>query len=472
MTAGTPAPRVLRNAALKGVVQGTRALSLLYLVLAARALGPEAFGRFTFAYVLATLLGAGLDLGMHPLVVRAVARAPEEAVRAWRAAATLKLGLLPAVGGVFALLPLALGRPADTVGAAWLLGCALVVQSFVEVVVSLFTGVERLEWELRLRVVEKLILLAAGLPGLLWGDLWLVAGAFVVAALGALGLGLGLVHRHLGPLRCALDPVGARALGRALRPVAAAFVLAFTTTRLPPLLVALLAGDEAAGYLGAAVRVLDVTQVVPVATLAGVYPLLARIPARDPGFRRFFVGAGEGLLAVGLGIALALGHGAEWLTRFVYGARYAATAPLLASLGIAVCLGFLNQFLGTVFLAVDRPRRLLVVTAVGCSASAGLTPGLVLATGAAGGAAALVLVELLTLAAGLVALAPFTGLPFGSRAWGIGGAALGAGLVGGWLPPGGLRLGGTLLAYGVALVALAPPCRGLRRGAGTRRPAP
>jgi O-antigen/teichoic acid export membrane protein len=449
--------QVARNAVLKLAVQATRLLSLIFLVLAARVLGPERFGKFTFAYTLAALLGAALDLGMHSLLVREIARARARTAEWWVAAVTLKLGLLIPIGLAFLALPVATQRPGDTTGATWLLGAAIGLQSFIELAVSVFTGFERLELELELRLVEKLALVAVGVTGLaLGGGLLWVSGTFTLAALVSLGLGVRLVHRRLAPLRWQWDPVGARALAGALGPVALAFVLAFAATRLVPVLVALLGGDLAAGYFGAAVRVLDVVAVVPVALAAAVYPVLARTAPTDPRFRRVLVRAADALILLGFGVALGLAYGAEWLTALVYGARYAPTAALLAILSGAAWLSFLNYFLGFAFLALDRPGRLVGVTAVSLAASAVLTPGLVLAADASGGAVALVLVEALTLTASLVGLLPFVGLPLGVGAVKAGGAAAVASLAASALPPGGARLGGALLVYAAGVVTLEP----------------
>ncbi|MBI3457611.1 MAG: oligosaccharide flippase family protein [Candidatus Rokubacteria bacterium] len=452
------AERVARNALLKAAVQATRLLSLGFVILAARVLGPEGFGKFTFAYALATLLGATLDLGMHAILVRSVARARAETAAYWAAAATLKLTLLLPVGVIFVALPLVTQRPFDTAVAVWLLGGAIALQSFLELAVCVFTGFERLEVELGVRLVEKVLLFGVGVAGLLLGGrLLLVAGSFTLAGAAALALGVGLVHRRFARLRWRWDPAGARALGRALGPVAVAFLLAFATTRLIPLLVALLAGDVAAGYFGAAVRVLDVVMVVPVIVVAAVYPVLARTAAMEPEFRRLVVHAVGLLLMLGLPVAVAFYHGAGWLTAWVYGSRYAEAAPVLAWLGAAACLGFLREFLGFVLLALDRPRRLVAVAATSLGASLALTPGLVLALGALGGAVALVLVELVALTGDLVGLAPFIRLPFDRGALKAGAAALGAIAIAGALPSGsGGRMGTALVVYTLGLLVLQP----------------
>ncbi len=450
--------RVARNALLKAAVQATRLLSLAFLVVAARVLGPEGFGKFTFAYALATLLGAALDLGMHSILVRAVARARADTAECWAAAVTLKLALLAPAGFLFAAFPLLTQRPLDTTLAAWLLGAALVLQSFIELAVTVFTGFERLEFELGVRVVEKVLLFGVGVAGLLLGGrLLLVCGAFAVAAAVSLALAVRLVHRAFARLAWRWDAAGARALGMRLGPVAGAFLLAFAATRLVPLLVALLAGDLAAGHFGAAVRVLDVVMVVPVVFVAAVYPVLARVSAADPRFRHMVIQAVELLLIAGLAVALGLTHGAGWLVTLVYGPRYGPTAALLAVLGGAACLGFLSHFLGFVLLALDRAGRLLVVAGVSLAASLVLTPGLVLALGALGGAVGLVLLEAITLMGLLVALLPFIRLPFGRGAVKAGASALAGGVAAGLVPAGsGWRLALALGVYGGGLLVLRP----------------
>jgi O-antigen/teichoic acid export membrane protein len=395
---------------------------------------------------------------MHSLVVRDVARAPDETATCWAAAVTLKLALLGPAVLVLGAVPLLSQRPADTTLAVGLLGLAIALQSFVELAVAIFTGYERLELELSLRLVEKICLLGIGVTGLLLGGgLAVVCAAFAAAAAVSLALGLALVHRRLAPIHRPWRPAAAGSLMRALSPVALAFVLAFATTRLVPLVVALLGGDVAAGHFGAAVRVLDVAAVLPVAVVAAVYPVLARIPPAGPAFRQLVRQAAELLLLGGLAVTLTLGLGAEWLTRTAYGEAYAPAAPLLAVLGGAAALSFLNYLLGFVFLALDRPRRLLGVAGASLAVSLACTPLLVRGFGAAGGAWALVLVEAAALAGGLAGLRRDLGVPFGPGALRIVTAAAGAAVAGTLVPAGGpwpLSVG--LVGYAAGLVALRP----------------
>ena len=380
--------RIARNAGLKVLVQATRLASLALVIAMARVLGPAEFGKFTFAYALATMLGVALEFGVSPVLTRGVARDPAATAAQWAAAATLKLGLLALAGPLFLALPLLARRPWDTTAAVWLLGLALALQSFVENGVSVFTGVQRLDHELRVRLVEKSVLVVAGFTALgLGAGLLGVVCAFVLAAAVSLGLTTGLIHRRLARLDGwweARGGVGARARARAGRPGA------------PPRLRHRAPGPRGRGAprrrrgrrplrrgLPRLRRPVDRARHADRGRLsrarADAVGVAALPRADDPGGR----GAAPGRLARRAG----LGVGAPWLIGWIYGPGYLRAAPALALLGAAVGCAMVQHFCGVVFLALDQPRRLRAVAALAFLTSALVTPGFVLAGGAVGAAA-------------------------------------------------------------------------------------
>jgi O-antigen/teichoic acid export membrane protein len=464
------AERLARNAALKVLGQATRFGSLVLVIVTARVLGPAEFGKFTFAYALATVLGVALDFGVSPVLTRAVARDPGATADRWGTAATLKLAVLGLIGPLYLAVPLLMQRPWDTTLAVWLLGLAIALQAFLENAVSVFTAVQRLDQELQMRLVEKSVLVTVGFAALgLGAGLLGVAAAFVLAAAVSLAFATWRIHRRVAPLERWWRPAGARSLARELAPVAQAQLLGIATSRLAPVVLALLAGDRAAGHFGAGFRVYDVAWVVLTSLEAAVYPELARTPPTHPRFRALTTQAFEALLLVALPIALGLGVGASWLTPWIYGPGYGPAAPVLAVLGAAVGCAMLGHLLGFVLLARDRPRRLRTIASLAFVTSLVVIPSLVAVGGALGGAVAVLLVEGVTLVAGLVAVRGLAGWPFGrGAAKGLAAGAAGA-VVASLLPAGAGRLAGALLAYAVALVVLRPVpgsvCLRLLRGA-------
>ena len=290
--------------------------------LTARVIGPAEFGKFTFAYALATVLGIVLDFGISIVLTRAVARDPGATAERWATASTLKLLLLGLSGPVYLAVPLLMHRPWDTTVAVWLLGLAIALQAFLENAVAVFTAVQRLEQELQMRLLEKGVLVTAGFAALWLGaGLLGVAAAFALAAAVSLVFAVGRIHRRVAPLDRWWRPAEARRLARELAPVAQAQFLGVATARLAPVALVLLTSDQAAGHFGAAFRVYDVAWVVLTSVEAAVFPVLARTPAALPRFGALTTQAFEALLLVVLPIALGLGVGASWLTPRIYGAR-------------------------------------------------------------------------------------------------------------------------------------------------------
>jgi O-antigen/teichoic acid export membrane protein len=470
------AEQIARSAALKVLVQATRFGSLVLVILTARVLGPAEFGKFTVAYALATVLGIALEFGVTPVLTRAVARDPRATAERWATAVTLKLAVLGVTGPVYLAVPRLARWPWDTTLAVWLLGAAIALQALLENAVAVFTAVQRLEHELRARLIEKTVLVTTGFLALgLGAGLLGVVLAFVLAAAVSLVFATTCVHRRVAPLVRWWLPAGARALARELAPVAQAQFLGVATSRLAPVAIALLAGDRAAGYFGAAFRVYDVAWIVPLSVVAAVYPELARTPAGHPRFGGLTTQAFEALLLVALPIALGLGTGASWLTAWIYGPGYGPTGPVLAVLGIAVVCAMLAHLLGIALLALDQPGRLRSIALLAFVTGLVVVPSLVAARGALGGAVAVLVVEGVTLAAALLAVRQLTRWPLGpGAAKGLGAAAAGA-LVAALLPPGPIRMGVALLVYVLALVVLRPVpgevCARLLRGA-LGRPVP
>ena len=162
--------------------------------------------------------------------------------------------------------------------------------------------------------------------------------------------------------------------------MAQAQFLGVATSRLAPVALVLLTGDQAAGHFGAAFRVYDVAWVLLASLEAAVFPELARTPSALPRFGALTTQAFEALLLVALPITLGLAVGASWLTPRIYGAGY-VRRPGPGRAGAAVACAMLGHLLGAVLLALDRPRRLRTVAALAFVTGLVAIPGLVAVRG-------------------------------------------------------------------------------------------
>ena len=186
-------------------------------------------------------------------------------------------------------------------------------------------------------------------------------------------------------------------MGRTLRassPLAVNGVLAIMSLRIELLLLALFRGSREAGLFAAALKVVELMNVVPAAVAAGAMPALTREAARgaDPVRRRtaatvalLAAPAAAGLVLVAPGIVSLLGEG------------YAAAATPLRVLAPALIALFMNTVLMHALIAAGRAGRLPALTGARVAAAVALALVLIPRLGAAGAAAGFLVSEVLLL---------------------------------------------------------------------------
>ena len=344
-----------------------KACRLLLMVVAAPILGAAAFGSYQFAFATTTMLALCTDLGMGVWTTRALAR---DRTRAPVIVATaFRLRLLASVPylAVVALVA-ALAGPGDTRRALALLGLAALVNAFVDYLLAIFRGFERLADEAHLNVARALLIAAGGL------------GALAVhRSVGALGA--GVLRRHGGerPLRTAPAETRLRArretskFDRALWRAAAGEALPLWLATLFSLLyfkgdVVILkafAGNAEVGAYSAAYKIFEGLMIVPSVVLAATFPPLARAKG-DPAAPTTLGGrAGRAAPGARHGRrAGRLSHERSAPSALVYGAGFVRAAPSLRVLAIALPILFLNYGLTHFLIARDLERRNLLFAAL------------------------------------------------------------------------------------------------------------
>ena len=100
---------ITRNLLFASISAGSAILMAFVFFLAARVLGSDAFGIFSYAIALATIGEALMDMGVHQLTIREVARTPEARFALFRQ----QLGLKSMTGAVMLIVVLAVSAIID-----------------------------------------------------------------------------------------------------------------------------------------------------------------------------------------------------------------------------------------------------------------------------------------------------------------------------------------------------------------------
>ena len=386
-----------------------RLLALATTLLVARVLGVSDFGLFAVLSGIAVLVAELSDLGLQGIAVQSLVSGALPLSALVRAKARLTAGLL-ALAAV-AAFPQFLSWSAALVPAAWrpsweaaLHHGPLLFPLVVYSATSNWTELVGIALRVRgrrgleaavivtFRAVGLVLVAAAlwsgtGLRGLVW--------ALAVSALPPLALGVVFLRVHATGEPGPTMDIGVGRTLKASAPLAVNGVLAILSLRIELLTLAFCRGSLEAGLFAAALKVIELMNVLPAAIAAGAMPALTREAASgaDPVRRRtaatvalLAAPAAAGLVLVAPGVVALLGEG------------YDAAATPLRILAPALLALFMNTVLLHALIAARRARRVPLLTAARVAAATALALVLIPRFGAAGAAAGFLLAELLLLA--------------------------------------------------------------------------
>lgn len=412
-TGATPTPRradaaldaTLGSFARLGTELVGRAFTATAGLVVARALGVEGFGVYAVAAGLALVASELGELGLQGTALAALSRgelglALLLRVRRVLTVAAVGLGvlvsLIPAAAWPDSLREtraLVLPLLAYCVGMGWVefLGVALRARGFrrAEAALSLLARGSVLA------VVAGAWAAGLGARGMAWGQ--------AVAVLSGVALGL----RHVGAAYG--DEAGGPLLAsreelisvlRRAAPVATNVVLALVSLRVELLALALLGDAVEAGLFAAALKLVELANLVPTAVSVGAVPTLAR-EAREGRAAAAFTRTAQTVVLLAVPAAAGLALLAPVVVQATYGVAFGAAAPVLRLLAPAVFAMFLNAFLMNALLAGGHPGTLPRLTAVRVAVAFAGAAVLVPRLGAAGAAISFALAESVLLALGL-----------------------------------------------------------------------
>lgn len=368
-----------------------RAFTFGAAVVAARALGAAGFGAYGTAAAFAVVLSILATLGMQPLLVRRMARSPERAPEILASAHLVKLGA--SVLMLAALLLLAgpvLRYPGEVAAAAALLGLAYAIGAFVENLAAYFQGVERMHVWLQASALYGLVTGAVGAAVVLaTRDVVAFCAAPALGQLAALGWLLRCAPAAVRrPARPRLAE--ARELAGSLAPYAAAFVATTVYYKADVLLLAHWRAPAEVGIYAAAYRFLDVGQALALAVAGALVPRLAR--AGERAARTAWRAMRLALLCtVPAAAALALLRAP--VVAVLYGAGYAAAAPVLRMLAAALAPLVVNMVALSALSAAGDAGAAARLYLAGAALRLALGAALIPAHGAGGAALAALLSE-------------------------------------------------------------------------------
>lgn len=374
-----------------------RALTFGSVVVAARVLGASDFGAYSTAAAFAVILSILATLGMMPLLIRDLARAPERAPELIRAAHVVKTGSnLVMLAVLFVLVRWVLAYPEPVQWAALLLGLSYAVAAYGDNLGAWFQARERMHVWTQASATYGLVTGVAGLVLILATSsfVWFAAAPLVGQA-----AAVGWLLARLPPEVRAGQGISwpqVRLLVRHLAPFAAAYIALTVYYKVDVLLLAQWRPAADVGVYNAAYKFVDIFQALVLVAAVAVYPRLSRAAPRGEEPRRW---AGTRVTELALMMALPVAGGL-WILRdpvigLLYGDAYGASVPVLAILAVVLPALALNILAGYVLGAAGRMYHVAVPYAGAVVVNVGLNALLIPRLGPEGAALSMLGSEIL-----------------------------------------------------------------------------
>lgn len=398
-------------------------------ILAARILGAQTFGRYSYAVSVASLALIGMDLGLNTLFVREGAKRPLEVPTFAGTLLLIKCLLATVMLGAVWLFCRLMELPPPDLALVMAVSLIQTLAGLTELGLAGLNALERMDREALTKISARGVgLFAAGTLLLFGGGLWgLVAGLFA-ANLMAASMSLCFLYSH-GGFRLRLN---SSFLGRLLReslPLALTNIFILVYFRVDMVMLESMGWPyEELGWYGAGVRIIEAVGLVPALVSASLLPVLSSLASGQPAEMAKLFSQGRRLLVIlGLPAAVGLFGVRAEVPLLIFGPDFGETSRAFFWLGPMVAFLFIN-FLQLAFLTSMGLQRLCAwATGVCLAVNVGLNLLLIPWYGFEGAAAATLATEIVL---------------FGQAAWFI------------YRHLGGTRLGHSLLRPALATLVM------------------
>ncbi|MFQ5636735.1 MAG: flippase [bacterium] len=345
-----------------------RILRFVLVIVAARLLGDSDYGKFGFAISFGMLFLIFADFGMHQLLIREIARKPDDVERLMGNGLIVKLLLSGFTALCIFTAAQLTNKPQDVLYAVYILGGALIVESMAEYFSTVFQGMQVMKYT----AIANLIL---SISNTLIGVVVLVTGgSFVMLAW------VYLFSRFLKLVYCyfitkvKFAPVALifeKSLLKVLMLEGATFgILRFFSimySNVDSTMLSFMSGDQVVGWYTVALRLKLAMMALPLGIMRAVYPALsAYYKSNEEAFRNLFSKTFKLLFWTGTSIAIVLSLLSEKIIVVIFGEQFINGAGALKFLAWSTAV----YFIGTTMTHVTRSVGKQVFTAKVVAASA------------------------------------------------------------------------------------------------------
>ncbi|MCD4812899.1 flippase [bacterium] len=398
--------RVAKNSLVQmaaGVIN--KILGVALIIYAARQLGTEGFGQYTFVLSLHAIFYIFTDFGLGTLTTRDLAKHPEKESTYFTNIAALRL-FLSLFAGIAMIGSVAiLGHPPEIIKLTVVLALSLFFNSNIDTASSIFYAHQRMEITSSVSVVANTFRIGVSLGALAVGEgvLALIWIHFFYSVLHMTVL-VGILFYFIRP-EFKLDTGFWKQMLKQAYPLALANFFSIIYFRVDTVMLASMKGQEAVGLYNAAFRLLELTLLLPAYYGGAIFPVISQSYSNHQ--QRFLLIYRRSMKYMFL-LSLPLAAGAALLApQFIdilYKQDYAASVPVLTVLMWCLVLIAVNSINAPYLIVMGRQKIVTRLVMIGMLLNIGLNAYAIPRYGMLGAAWVTLISEGVTIAMFMLAL--------------------------------------------------------------------
>lgn len=341
--------------------------SILMLVLTvhiARFLGDAEFGRYSFAFAFTYIFAIFADFGMNHLLIKDIARQKNNARKYMNNVLVIKIILALLIFLLIVLTLNLLGYPHETKVIVYIVGAYTILTSFAQMFKSLFCAFEKMEYESLITIIEKLILVLAGLTVLYLGyGLFELVLVYLFAGLVNVALSAITANIKFTKVRFDFDFDLWKHLMINAIPLGLTIIFISIYEKIDIVMLSVMKDNATVGWYGASYTLTAALIFIPATLLNAIYPAFSRFYISS--FNTFTVLYKRSfgyLFLIVFPIAVGTTLLADKIILLVYGHDFSYSVPALKILIWSCVFNFMSLLLIFVLQSMDKQKIFVYAT--------------------------------------------------------------------------------------------------------------
>ncbi|MFQ5450313.1 MAG: flippase [Nitrospinaceae bacterium] len=362
------AGRLVKNSIwLFGAEGFAKLIAMATQILAARYLGQDGFGIFSFAFAITGAFIVFIDTGIGVFVTREISRRPERTSDILRNVFFMKWRLSLATLLIMAGTLWAASLETEPLAVAAAIGLALMIYGYTDIYLAVFRAQEQMALVSVLTVIWRILFLVFGL-GVLVSGYGVVAFSNAFLAVSVIGLWIARRQAHKRfPVRSTRwDPRVVREIFAGCLPICGVLLFTYIYFRIDAVLLFFLRGEAETGWYAAAFKLIEVLALLMASIRSALFPVLSRSQEQGNGDHgRMWKESARYLFLIGIPLATGMGFLAGRVVDLLYGPAYAAAGPVLRVLALTFPLLCANDLASYLLVSGNRTARVLKTVSAG-----------------------------------------------------------------------------------------------------------